>query len=519
MRMKKASVNVFINFITVIIGFFPAFVLRKYFLNTFGNDMLGLVSLFTNIIGLLSIAELGIGSAIIYSMYKPFAEQNKEKIKGYLQYYARFYRNVGGVIFAAGLATLPFLHLFIDRQIHLADAQRYFLLFLADTLISYFFSYKLCMLIVAQDEYKVALATVLSKVSICALQLLVIHLFPNFYVFILAQIFVNLVYFVSMNAYINKRYSWLRNAQGRIDQEEKSSLIRNIRALFMHKIGGTIVFGIDNMMISAFINLTTVGIFNSYYMVIGAAQTIISKALSGVTASIGNMLTEGNASTAYRVHRRLFFISFWIVSVVAIGIFNTIEPFIHLWLGPGQTLDRLTICIVMLNFYFTLMRGSVERFKEGAGIYHQDRYAPLFEAAINLAASVLLVRWIGLPGIFLGTLISNLSVIFWLKPKLVYNLVFRKPLLDYFRLYFTYLFIASIPLAASAFATYRLQAATGFGAFALNVIVNLLIVNLSHFIFLRKTEEYTYFKDLIVRIVQNKLLPKVRKQRLAEREY
>jgi O-antigen/teichoic acid export membrane protein len=299
-----------------------------------------------------------------------------------------------------------------------------------------------------------------------------------------------------MTAYIRRSYPWLASTEGKLENAEKRSLFKNVKALFLHKIGGTIVFGVDNLIISAFLSLSVVGVFNSYYMVIGAAQTLISSALSGVAAGVGNLLTENRPDRAYEVHRRLFFLSFWIVSCAAIVLWQTLGTFVRLWLGEGHTLDALTIGIVLANFYFMLMRGSVERFKEGAGIYHQDRYAPFVEAAINLGASLALVQTIGLPGVFLGTLISNLTVLFWLKPKLVYNIVFGKRLLDYLLQYGKYLLIAAVPLALTSLLAVPFEGKLGWGLFAAEAALCLFVVNGAYAIVFRNNDEFRYFLAL-----------------------
>lgn len=501
MRLKKASINVFVNLLTFILGLLPSFIVRKAFLDSLGNELLGLNSLYMNIIGLLSIIELGIGSAIIYSLYKPFAEDNKGKIKGYLNYYSKFYKIVGFIILALGLLMTPLLHLFIGDEVNILDAQLYFVLFLINTFISYLFSYKLCILTVAQEGYKVSIVTTLSKLIISIIQLVFLEVYPSFYVYIMIQIFINLLYYWIMNIYINHSYNWINSTTGSITIEEKKDLTKNIKAIFMHKIGGTVVFGIDNLIISTFINLTVVGIFNSYQMVIGASQGLISNALSGVTASVGNLLAEGNTDDSYRVHKRLFFISFWVVSFVTISLFNTIKQFVLLWLGESQILDPLTISIILINFYFMLMRGSVERFKEGGGIYHQDRFAPLFEAIINLISSIVLVRMIGLPGVFIGTLISNICVVFWIKPLMVYKHVFNKKLSEYFKMYFKHLMIGLVPLVITNLATLPVKENNGILAFVANCLINIILINLIYFLVFRRNEEFLYFKSLVLNTV------------------
>lgn len=501
MRVKKASVNVFINLLTFIIGMLPAFIVRKAFLDSLGNELLGLTSLYTNIIGLLSIVELGIGSAIIYSLYKPFAENDREKVKGYLNFYAKLYKWVGLVILGLGLLMIPFLHFFVKDQVNLQDAQIYFLLFLINTLISYFFSSKLSILNVAQDEYKISLATTASKLLLFILQYALLQIYPNLYIFLLIQIFINSIYYLFMNRYIDKKYSWLKQTTGTMEVEERKSLIKNVKALFLHKIGGVLVLGTDNLVISSFMNLTVVGIFNSYSMILGAAQGLIASSLSGVAASVGNLLVACDKTMVYKIHRRLFFFSFWIVSFGTISLFNTIQQFVFIWLGEGQILDQWTIILLLLNFYFFLMRGSVERFKEGGGIYHQDRYAPLIEAAINLVASIVLINLIGLPGVLLGTLLSNFTVIFWVKPKMVYKYIFEKKLSAYFIMYFKYLSVGMIPLLLTYAATMPFKEVNTMAALAGNCLLNIVIINLFYYLIFRKNEEFKYFAGLLATLL------------------
>lgn len=504
MRTKKASINIAINSIAYIIGFLPSFIVRKVFLDTLGNDMLGLSSLYLNIIGLFSIIEMGIGSAIIFSLYKPYAENNIEKMQGYLSFYKKFYIRIGSVIFAAGLLFIPFLNIFVTGNINNKDAIVYFILFLINTVITYLFSYKLCILNVAQEEFRVSLATTTSRLVISILQLILLKIYGSFALYILAQTFVSLLYFMFMNMYISKRYSWSKVTNGSLDKEEKEDLTIRIKALFIHKIASLVVFSTDNIVISYFLNLASVARYNSYNMIITTLQGLINSGLSGVTASIGNLLVDDDADNAYNVHKRLFFMNFWIVSLISISLFNTIDQFIIIWLGDSQIIDKLTVGVILINFYFLLMRGSVERFKEAAGIYHQDRFAPLAEALINLVASVYLVNKIGLLGVFVGTFLSNILVVFWIKPKMVYKYVFKRSCIDYFKLYFQYLLIAVIPLCLTYLLTNRLQNTYTFLAFTINGILNVTIINFIYLIIFRKNKEYIFFKDMIIRFIARK---------------
>lgn len=500
MRTRKAMINVVVSILTFILGFLPGFIVRKIFLDTLGTELLGLNSLYTNIIGYLSIVEMGIGTAIIFSLYKPFAEGDKTKIKGYLNYYSKFYKVAGLIILILGLLLVPILKVFIKDNINMKDASIYFILFLINTYISYLFSYKLCILNVAQEGYKISIATTISKILVAILQALLLIKYSSLYIYILIQIVINLIYYILMNLYIDKKYNWLKNIKGKISLEEKDSLIKNVKALFLHKIGSIVVFGTDNLVISAFINLCAVSKVNSYNMIISAVQGIIGNSMNAITPSIGNLLVEDNKKLAYTVHKRIFFLNFWVVSFIIISLFNTITQFVKLWLGDTQILSEFTISIILVNTYFQLMRSSVERFKDGSGNYYQDRYAAFFEAIINLIVSIMLVNIIGLPGVFLGTFISNISVVFWIKPKITYKYVFEKPLKDYFKMYFKYLLIAIIPLIITNFLTYKIKYINSIYMFVINCIINIFVINGLYLIFFWNNKEFKYFKSLIIKI-------------------
>ncbi|TAA72819.1 lipopolysaccharide biosynthesis protein [Planococcus salinarum] len=498
MRTKKAGQNFVFGFITVLIGLIPMFIVRQVFLETLGTELLGLSSLYTSIVGLLALAELGISSAIIYSLYKPFAEGNHEKVRAYINFYTRFYRVIGLTIFVIGLAILPFLNVFVQGEIDLLDAQLYFLLFLGNSLLTYFFSAKFSIIIVAQDGYKIAIAMAISKLVAAFFQILILNIYASFYYFLIIQLLVSILYLITMNLYVRNRYEWLFTGKEKLGKEDKAPLVKNIKALFMHKIGDVVVFSTDNLVISYYINLTVVGIFNSYNMIITAASTMIYAGLNGITASIGNLLIDGEKDKIYQIHKKIFFFSFWLVSFAIISLSNTLRQFVLLWLDDTQFLDTFTISLILLNFYITLMRASVEKFKEAGGLYYQDRFAPIIESIINLIASLILIRIMGLPGVFVGTLISNLLVVFWVQPLVVYKYIFKVKLRIYFIMYFKYFSLGIIPLLLSYFATRELQGVITINAFLLNCLINIFIINTVYLIMFRKNEEFLYFKNLIL---------------------
>lgn len=502
MRVRKSLINSIVAMISYIISFIPVFILRKVFMENLGGELLGLSSLYTNIIGYISVIEMGIGSAIIYSLYKPFARNDKEKIKGFLIYYSKFYKVIGFIVLLIGLLITPIIHLFINDNINLNLVRIGFVLFLLNTFIGYMFTYKHCLLNVAQEGYKVSLGITISKILIAICQCYVVVKYKSFYGYIIVQIIINLIFYFLMNLYIDKEFYWLKEVKGSISLEEKKSLIKNIKALFCHKIGSVFVFGTDNIIVSSFINLNVVAIYNNYIIITNAFSGILGHTLNGLTASIGNLLVEDNDDYIYIIHKRIFFMNFWLASFIIISLFNTINHFIGLWIGDIYILDMFTVALILVNSYFQMMRGSVEQFKNDSGQYYQDRYAPICEGVINLIVSILLVNLIGLPGVLIGTLISNLGVIFWVKPKIVYKYVFNKPLINYFKMYFKYLLIASIPLLLTMFLTSDLKQNITIEAFIINCLINIVVINLFYLVVFWKNENFIYFKNIALNLIK-----------------
>ena len=503
MRTKKALLNSSINISTYLLLFIPNLLIRRVFLNTLGSEMLGLNSLYTNIIGWLSIAELGIGSAIIFSLYKPFAENDRKKISIYVNFYGYFYRRVGFIVLLGGIFITPFLKFFIENNVNMKIITIAYLIFLLNSFITYMFSHRLCILNVAQEAYKITIGTTISQIIIYLLQYIILNNYPNFILYSSIQLIINIIYYLVINMYIESKYPWLGKEKNKLDKKSREDLFKNIKALFMHKIGSLVVNSTDNIIISKFVGLTSLANYTNYNTVIGALQRIVQMGLNGITASVGNMLAGNNKEKAYDIHKKIFFLNFWVVSFIVISLYNTLNQFVGLWVGNEYLLNKCTFVVILINLYFVAMRGSVEQFQNGSGNFHQDRYAPFAEAIINLTVSIFLVKRIGITGVFVGTLVSNFTVIFWTKPYVVYKYVFGKPLINYFIMYFKYLLIGVIALFISDYITSLVKYDLSIISFIINCLINIIFINCIYIIIFFKTNEFKYYLELLKNIINN----------------
>ena len=504
MRTKKSIINSSANILALIIMFIPNIIIRKIFLDSLGSEMLGLTSLYTNIISWLSIFEMGVGSAIVFSLYKPYSINDYKSIKSYIDFYGKFYRKIGLIILIASLLISPFIKYFISDNVNYNIASIGLILYAINTFISYIFSYRLCILNVAQEAYIITLGTSISRLIIFIVQVVMLKTYPNFILYIIIQIVINLIYFIIINMYISKRFTWINGKGEELKDAEKSNLTRNINALFMHKIGTLVLQSTDNIVISKFLGLTTLAKYTNYQIVINVLQSLVDSILGGLTGSLGNLIAEGDINKSYNIHKKIFFMSFWITSFIVISIYNTLNQFVVLWVGEQNLINTFTFNIILINTYFFTMRGSVEQFKSASGVYYQDRYAPLAEAIINLVVSITLVKYMGLSGVFIGTLISNITVVFWVKPYIVYKYIFNKSIIKYFKTYFKYLFIAIITLFVTSTITNNLKYNYDVFSFIANCLINIIVINVIYIFIFYKTEEFKYFKVIISNII-NKL--------------
>lgn len=501
MRTKNSFINSIVSISCIFINIIPTFLIRKSFIEHLGTELLGLISLYSNIIGWLSIIDMGISSSIVFYLYKPYLENDYEKINIYLSYYRRIYTSIGIIILILGTIISPFIKFFIDDgNIDNNVVTLGMILFTFNTFLSYIFSYKVCLFNVSQKAYKITLMTTLSKLIISIFQYIMLHLSPDFILYMFIQIIVNFLYYLYLDRYTLKYYPWISKSERKMELSEKKLLSKNVRSMFMHKIGDLFINSTDNIVISKFLGLTLLSKYANYQIILDLVQNCIKSLICGTTASIGNLIAEGDMEKSYDIHKKLFFINFWLSSFIFIILYNTLNQFMVIWLGKDIIIDDLSFIIILINLYFKSMRGSVEQFQSGSGIFYKDRYAPIIESIINISISIVLVNYIGLPGVFIGTLVSNFTVIFWTKPYIVYKYVFEKNVLEYFKIYFKYMMISIIPFIFTDNISLHLKYNYTIVSFLINIFVNIVIINAIYFVMFRKTDEFIYLLNILKKV-------------------
>lgn len=484
------------NVLTIIVGL----VAQAVFIKILGSEYLGLNGLFSNVISMLGIVELGMGSAIIYNMYKPIAEEDHEKIKSLMQFYKKSYRIITLIISIIGIMIIPFIKYIVDIESVTVGINVYlvFILFLLETICSYILSYKRSMLYADQKEYITNIIHMGYTILVNTMQLTFLYFTHDYYLYLIIKVMMRLVENIVISSYVNRRYSYLLdNNVTKLDSKTEKDIFQKIKALFFHKIGTFIVSGTDNIIISKYLGLVTVGLYSNYYMIINAVQTVINHIIQATRASVGNLLVTESKTKQFDIFNKIRFVNFWISCFSSICIFVIMDSFITIWIGYKFVLPTKVLLVLVINFFIVSSRSTYGAFKEAAGIFYEDRFVPIIESLLNIVLSIIFVKKFGLMGVFMGTIASGLVLWCYSYPKYVYNKLFGRKISDYIK-ETIYYFIIFILIAGF---TYSLAILISFDnvylQFISNVLIALIVPNVIMLLLFSKDENFKYFINML----------------------
>lgn len=504
MRVKNSIINISAGIGSQVIITLLSFISRTIFITYLGVEYLGINGLFTNVLGMLSLAEAGIGSAIIYNLYKPVAENDQDRINMLMEFYKKAYRVIAVIVLLLGLSLLPFLG-YIAKDVKVENINLIYVLFLLNTAASYLFSYKISFLNVCQKGYIVTGIYSISSILSTCIKIGILYFTHSYILYLIIDMIITITTSAFLAMLVDKMYPFLKNkAASKLDSETKNNIVKNVKALVLHNIGGYIVFGTDNILIASFVSVTAVGLYSNYYMLINICRTFINQIFDNINHSVGNLVAKESDDKIYSVFKVVMLCNFWIYSFFTIFLYIIMEPFITVWIGSKFIMDISVLIILMINFYVSGMRRSISMVKTTSGIFHEDRYAPFLEAAVNLVVSIVLVQYMGITGVFIGTLISTLVVPFWIGPYLVYKKVFCKPVRDYF-LKYTYYVTIGLATCLMTSLICNLISYDGLLELMLRGIICLIIPNIIYIFIFYKTDEFQYLFKIVKSILETLL--------------
>ena len=459
-RTKNAARNIIFGIVLKMYQVIVPFLMRTAMIYLMGVQYLGLNSLFASILQVLNLAELGVGSAMVYSMYKPIVEDDEATICALMRLYRSYYRIIGSVVAVVGCILTPFIPKLISGNVP-KDINIYilYLLNLVTTVLSYWlFAYKNCLLQAYQRVDIVSKVALLANTIQYALQLVVLWFFKNFYLYVfvmvLTQIFTNIVTAIATD----KLYPTLKPI-GKLSKKDVKLINQRIRDLFTAKFGSVIVGSVDTIVISSFLGLTILAVYQNYYFIMNAICGVIAVIFSSTVAGIGNSLVVETKEKNYNDFEKFTFIVCFILCICCSCFAGLYQPFMKLWVGTGLMLDYSYVILFCILFYCLELAMVWATVKDAAGMWHSDRFRPLIGAVANLIMNILLVQVIGLYGIILSTVLSYVLIS---MPWLLHNLfkfLYKKSLTGYLKNLVFYIFITILSTTVNIFACKKIAIA------------------------------------------------------------
>ena len=434
-RVQHAVKNIAFGYVGNITSTVLGFVLRTVFIQKLDETLLGINGLYTGVLTMLSLAELGIGTALNFSLYAPVANKDYEKIKSYMQFYKKAYRIIALVITVIGIGLIPFLKFFIKNpgDYGIGELTGYYLIFLFNTVSTYFVAYKYSLVNAEQKNYIQTNVLTITKFATTVLQIIVLLITSNFLLYLLTAAAVELIQKIYVNYYLNCRYPYLKEKDIiPLSKEETKEIADKTKALVCHKVGDVARLQTDSIIISSFIRVSLVGIVDNYNMVINSISGFVNIIFNSVISSFGNLIATESKEKQYEMFKVYRFVANWIYGFSAIGFYILLTPLIHLWLGEKWILSSSVIGLILIDYYFKGDRIVLSNFKTAAGVFEQDKWLALIQGAVNLIISMVLVQSMGLAGVYIGTIVSGLIANIT-KPFIIYRVCFDKRAGEYFR--------------------------------------------------------------------------------------
>ena len=500
--LRTSSVGIFCSGMNILMGF----LYRTAFLFVLSETYLGINGLFLNILQVLSLTELGITSAITYRFYGPISRNDVEKVGQLLQFMKRVYAVIAVCILALGLSVLPFLDFFIRDAAEVpadVNLKMVYLLFLFQTVASYFYTYRQTILSADQRQYLFSILQTCGFFLGYLAQFITLILWKNFTLTLAANIFVIVAYNFCISLWVSGKYQPVFCVKENLPVEERRQIYDDTKATLMHKVGATVVFSTDNLVISKCIGLAAVGLYSNYAMIISALSNLIGQLFSSFTSSLGNASVSLSKEDGYAAYKKLLFANFWIVGMVAVCLYLLIDDFITIWIGEEMLLNQHTLFVLCLQFFIAGNRRITCSYIDGCGLFVRDRYRPLIESGLNLGISVFLAAKIGIAGVFWGTVISYLFTVFWREPYILYKHEFQRSTGDYWEIYMKFVFLTFLAAVVILYLKQNvLSFAQNLPGWILQGFFCVVVFNILAVLLLCREKEFEFYLGLMKRALR-----------------
>jgi len=433
-RTKNSIKNIIVNILHQLDTHLTSMISRRVFADALGSEYMGLSGLFNNILSLLSLTELGISSAIMYNLYKPVAEDDRDRVARLINFYKQLYRIIGIIVFIIGISVVPFLKYIINLESQISNIVQYYLLFLINSCLSYFCVYKTAVIIADQKGYKIKIITIAATVLKTICQIIVLKLFVSYGLYLFVQMVFTFGGNFLASVYSAKKYPFI-GQKIYLDKSEKKNILYHVKDMFSYKIGAVILNNTDNILISALVSTKTVGVYSNYCVLVQAVTSFASLVFTSLQSSVANFIVSVKSESRYKMFKILTFAAFWIYAFTATGLMICIEDVIYIWLGGNYIMPQNVLYVCVFNFYLTGVLYPIWCYRDTIGLFRQTRNIMFITSAVNLVLSYVLGMWMGIVGILLATGLSRILTTIWYEPYILFKVYFgneKKELIKYY---------------------------------------------------------------------------------------
>lgn len=498
---KTAATGIILNLIALVLGF----IVQRIFLQTLGVEYTGINGTYGNIISILTLSDIGVSAATTFYLYSALAKGEKRRIAALMNFYKRACRAMAGIVLMGGLILLPFAGIFVGNVEITDNLYVIFGLSVVVASLQYAFNYRRILLIADQRGYLVNLVLIGCSTALYITKIIILLFTRNFYLYLIATIIEKLAENLIIGKVAKLRYE-LTKEKTDLDIATKTDMKKKMYASVYHNTVTYVVNFTDNAIIAQIFGVAIVGLCVNYYMIINALRVLIDQIFNSVVASLGNILAAEGHKKLYQVVKNIMFLNFWVYAVVCTATYFCLKPFIAMWIGPDYWLPEIVVMTIVLNMFIQSMRSTMHSVLSIGGIIYENRFVSVAEAIINLATSIILAKIIGLPGIFIGTIISNLFLHLYGYPKYAFKLVLKRKPIEYVRLFAKYLIIFIATWGMMRILLELIQVENIFAQFMINGFLCLVIPSFIYWLIFRKTTEYLYVIDLLKTFGQKMLV-------------
>ena len=488
------------------------FVVRTIFIYCLNEAYLSVNGLYSNILTVLSLAELGFGSAMVYRMYAPVAVKDYQKAAALLQFYKKIYIIIGVVIFFLGLCVIPFMDYIIKDKPDISGLTLYYILFLVNTSISYWFSsYKASVLYANQKEYIKTNVQNTMAILQSGLQIVLLLLFRKYLLYLLIQLAGNIFLNLYVAHLVDKRYPEIQTYQGAsLSAEERVQIRKDTEALVLSRFGHVALNGTDNIIISAVVGVLWVGRLSNYTLICDSVTSVLCQITAAITGSLGNFFATEDKHAGYALFKKVEFLNFWLYGFSFIALVTLLDPFVQIWAGERFVLGLPISIAIAINFFVAGYMNTLWVFRSTIGLFKQGKFRPILVAILNIILSIFLGKLWGVFGVLFATFLSRAAISLWYDPLILHRYGFEVSCKPFFARYFRrVLLLTAILIVMLTIRYVVLSSATTVLRFAVMTMFTAIVPNAIFWLAYHRCEEYAYFrsivKDRVIAPIQRKL--------------